>query len=37
MNSKVESYDVIRRPIITEKATNASESGPLFLKLQWCN
>ncbi|MEE2773500.1 MAG: 50S ribosomal protein L23 [Pseudomonadota bacterium] len=33
MNSKVESYDVIRRPIITEKATNASESGAVVFEV----
>ena len=33
MNSKAESYDLIRRPIITEKSTNASENGAVVFEV----
>ena len=34
MSVKAEHYDVIRKPIITEKATIASEAGAVVLKWQ---
>lgn len=33
MSSKSEYYDVIRRPIVTEKATMASESGAVVFEV----
>ena len=33
MTSKSEYYDVIRRPIVTEKATMASESGAVVFEV----
>jgi large subunit ribosomal protein L23 len=33
MNAKAEHYDVIRRPIITEKATMASENGAVVFEV----
>ena len=33
MNAKAEQYDVIRKPIITEKATMASESGAVVFEV----
>jgi large subunit ribosomal protein L23 len=33
MNAKPEQYDLIRRPIITEKATLASESGAVVFEV----
>ncbi|WP_118133813.1 50S ribosomal protein L23 [Oceanicella sp. SM1341] len=33
MSAKPEQYDVIRRPIITEKATLASESGAVVFEV----
>jgi len=33
MSSKAELYDVIRRPIITEKATMASENGAVVFEV----
>ena len=33
MTSKPEYYDVIRRPIVTEKATMASESGAVVFEV----
>ncbi len=33
MNTKAEHYDVIRKPIITEKATMASESGAVVFEV----
>ena len=33
MNTKAEQYDVIRRPIITEKATMASENGAVVFEV----
>jgi large subunit ribosomal protein L23 len=33
MNVKAEHYDVIRRPIITEKATMASENGAVVFEV----
>jgi large subunit ribosomal protein L23 len=33
MTSKAELYDVIRRPIITEKATMASEAGAVVFEV----
>jgi large subunit ribosomal protein L23 len=33
MTSKAELYDVIRRPVITEKATRASESGAVVFEV----
>ncbi len=33
MSAKAEQYDVIRRPIITEKATMASESGAVVFEV----
>ena len=33
MNAKPEHYDVIRKPIITEKATMASESGAVVFEV----
>ena len=33
MNAKAEHYDVIRKPIITEKATMASESGAVVFEV----
>ena len=33
MNSKAESYDLIRSPIITEKSTNASENGAVVFEV----
>jgi large subunit ribosomal protein L23 len=33
MRSKAELYDVIRRPVITEKATMASESGAVVFEV----
>ncbi len=33
MNAKVEHYDVIRKPVITEKATMASESGAVVFEV----
>lgn len=34
MSVKPEQYDLIRRPIITEKATMASESGAVVFEVQ---
>lgn len=33
MSAKVEHYDVIRKPVITEKATMASESGAVVFEV----
>jgi len=33
MNAKAEHYDVIRKPVITEKATMASESGAVVFEV----
>ena len=33
MNAKPEHYDVIRKPVITEKATMASESGAVVFEV----
>ena len=33
MSAKAEQYDVIRRPIITEKATMASENGAVVFEV----
>ena len=33
MNAKPEQYDVIRKPIITEKATMASENGAVVFEV----
>ena len=33
MSAKTEYYDVIRKPIITEKATTASESGAVVFEV----
>ncbi len=33
MNTKAEHYDVIRKPIITEKATMASENGAVVFEV----
>ncbi len=33
MNTKADLYDVIRRPVITEKATMASESGAVVFEV----
>ncbi len=33
MSAKVQHYDVIRKPIITEKATMASESGAVVFEV----
>lgn len=33
MNARPEHYDVIRRPVITEKATLASESGAVVFEV----
>ena len=33
MSSKPEYYDIIRRPIVTEKATMASESGAVVYEV----
>ena len=33
MNMDVELYDLLRRPIITEKATNASENGAVVFEV----
>lgn len=33
MSAKAEQYDVIRKPIITEKATMASESGAVVFEV----
>ncbi|TRD15172.1 50S ribosomal protein L23 [Palleronia caenipelagi] len=33
MSAKVEHYDVIRKPIITEKATMASENGAVVFEV----
>ncbi|QDL90612.1 50S ribosomal protein L23 [Paroceanicella profunda] len=33
MSAKPEQYDVIRRPIVTEKATMASESGAVVFEV----
>ena len=33
MSSKPEYYDIIRRPIVTEKATMASESGAIVFEV----
>ena len=33
MSAKVEHYDVIRKPIITEKATMASDSGAVVFEV----
>ena len=33
MNAKAEHYDVIRKPIITEKATMASEAGAVVFEV----
>jgi len=33
MSTKAEQYDVIRRPIITEKATMASENGAVVFEV----
>ena len=33
MSSKSEYYDIIRRPIVTEKATMASESGAVVFEV----
>ena len=33
MNAKTEHYDVIRKPIITEKATMASEAGAVVFEV----
>ena len=33
MNAKAEQYDVIRKPIITEKATMASENGAVVFEV----
>jgi large subunit ribosomal protein L23 len=33
MSAKPEHYDVIRRPIITEKATMASEAGAVVFEV----
>ena len=33
MSSKPEYYDIIRRPIVTEKATMASESGAVVFEV----
>ena len=33
MNAKAEHYDVIRKPIITEKATMASENGAVVFEV----
>ena len=33
MNTKAEHYDVIRRPVITEKSTMASESGGVVFEV----
>ena len=35
MTAKPEHYDVIRKPIITEKATMASEFGAVVFEVQW--
>ena len=32
MSVKAEHYDIIRKPLVTEKSTMASENGELFLK-----
>ena len=32
MSVKAEHYDIIRKPLITEKATMASEAGAVVLK-----
>ena len=33
MSGEVEFYDLIRRPVITEKATNASEAGTVVFEV----
>ena len=33
MSAKAEHYDVIRKPIITEKATMASENGAIVFEV----
>lgn len=33
MNAKAEHYDVVRKPIITEKATMASENGAVVFEV----
>jgi large subunit ribosomal protein L23 len=33
MNAKAEHYDVIRKPVITEKATMASENGAVVFEV----
>lgn len=33
MNAKTEHYDVIRKPVITEKATMASDSGAVVFEV----
>ena len=33
MSSKTEYYDVIRKPIVTEKATMASEAGAVVFEV----
>ena len=33
MSTNAEFYDLIRRPVITEKATNASESGAVVFEV----
>ena len=33
MNAKAEHYDVIRKPVITEKATMASEAGAVVFEV----
>ena len=33
MNAKAEHYDVIRKPVITEKATMASENGAIVFEV----
>jgi len=33
MNAKVEHYDVIRKPVITEKATMVSEAGAVVFEV----
>ena len=35
MSAKHTHYDVIRKPIITEKATMASEANAVVLKWRW--
>jgi large subunit ribosomal protein L23 len=33
MNSSIDYYDLLRRPIVTEKSTNASESGAVVFEV----